>query len=117
MSEHPHPRDLITEEQQLLIDETANQIVAKLKAAMSKSDLKFFAKQEDGIEFTMAEIQLGRYIRNSQKLWLLEHPITKIWVEAKAKFPPKGEDFVDSHPCHPDNFSGLCIQKFLESLK
>ncbi len=110
-------RDLITEEQQLLLNETADKIVKELKTAMSKRDLKFFAKEEDGVELTMAKIHLGRYIRNSQKLWLSEHPITKIWVEAEAKFPLNDQSFADFHPCHPDNFSGLCLQKFLESLK
>ncbi len=108
-------RDYLTPEQSELVTVEAKRVAAKVLKEISEDDRKFL-KTATGIELTMAKISLGRFIRNDEKMWLSEHPVTAIWVKANSS-DQRVEGDIDCHPCHPDNFSGLCIAELFGMLK
>lgn len=89
---------------------------------MIANELQVWLSQEDRLAIKRSKTaiqipfytELGRSIHNEYELWVEEHHITKIWIAANQQFETPD---VDDHPCHPDNFSGKCIQRLWEILQ
>lgn len=106
-------RDSLLPSEQALVDREANMIAAELRLWLPDAEREAIKHAPTSFSFSFYT-ELARSIRNEYDLWLEEHHITKIWVTAKASHPDVD---VDCHPCHPDNFSALCIQRLWEILQ
>lgn len=131
-------RNTLFKHEQELVDKEATMIASELRLWLPDDEriaIKSAASPDD-IPF---RTELGRAIRNEYDLWLEEHHITKIWLQAEREFPlsedgptaievPLGDGRImtmssnkplvfDDHPCHPDNFSAYCMKKLWEMLQ
>lgn len=100
----------LTTEQTAVINTEANRIVQDLKANFTEEGLSVLRtyKRE---ELILLHRGLGQHIRNTYGLWqrATECATTKIWTEHG--------NLSGEHPCHPDNFSMLCIERLWETLQ
>ena len=103
----------LTAEQASVVNNEVNRIVQDLKVNFTEEGISVLRayKRE---ELILLHHGLGRHIRNTYGLWLhglwaTECATTKIWAEHG--------NLSGEHPCHPDNFSMLCIERLWETLQ
>lgn len=98
----------LTAKQASAVNNEINRIVQDLKVNFTIDDLEVLRTYERE-ELINLHPTVGRYIRNNYGLWAVESATTKIWA---GHGNLSGE-----HPCHPDNFSMLCIERLWETLQ
>jgi hypothetical protein len=98
----------LTAEQASVVNNEVNRIVQNLKVNFTEEGLSVLRayKRE---ELILLHHGLGRHIRNTYGLWATECTTTKIWTEHG--------NLSGEHPCHPDNFSMLCVERLWETLQ
>ena len=131
-------RNTLTPAQQELVDREAAMIAKELRLWLPDAERLAIKRSKKPIEVSFYT-ELTRAVRNEYDLWLEDHHITKIWLEAEKKFPlpedgptslqmPTDDGrvvvissnmpiVIDDHPCHPDNFSATCIRRLWEILQ
>jgi len=107
-------RNFLFPEEQALVHKEAKMIATELRLWLPDAERDAIMRARDA-HSVMFYTEICRAIRNEYDLWLEEHHITKIWLQAEREFPLS--DGVDDHPCHPDNFSAACMQKLWEILQ
>lgn len=98
----------LTAKQASAVNNEINRIVQDLKVNFTIDDLEVLRTYERE-ELINLHSTVGRYIRNNYGLWAVENVTTKIWA--------RHGNLSGEHPCHPDNFSMLCIERLWETLQ
>lgn len=131
-------RNELTAAEEALIAKEVDMIAGELRLWLPDDERRAI-KRTPKADLAKFSSCLGRAIRNEYDLWLEDHHITKIYLEAEAKFPLPTDGatsvevdagdgrkitvssnmpiIVDDHPCHPDNFSARCIERLWEIIQ